>query len=66
MGIFCGQYAHAYVAKKYDKRINIAERQVQENTREARMRRRQDQISILEALSTVEEVFYRPGIDDSF
>jgi len=64
MGISCGQYAHAYVTKEDDKRINIAERRAQENTREARMRRRQEQISVLEALLTVEEAFYRPGIDD--
>jgi len=66
MGISCGPYTHAYVAKENDKRINITKRRAQENTREARMRRRQEQISVLEAFSTAEEAFYRPEIDDLF
>jgi len=37
----------------------------QENTREIRMRCRQEQISILEALSVAENL-YGSGIDDSF
>jgi len=38
----------------------------QENTREARMRRRQEQISVLEAFLAAENLFYGSGIDDSF
>lgn len=64
--ISCGPHAHAYAAKQDDERINIAERRMQENTREARMRSRQEQISFLEAFSNEEGVLYGPRIDNSF
>ena len=61
----CGHNAHSYVKKIDEARIAVAEKRAAESTREGRMKRRQQQIEFLEAASTVEELLYGPGIDDS-
>ena len=65
MGVHTGPNAHAYVNKEDQARVTIAERRAQATTREARMRRRQDQLNVLEAASAAEGLLYGPGIDDS-
>lgn len=65
LGISCGRNMHSYIRQEDKSRIEIAERRVHENTREARMLRRQQQIKVLEAVLDVEGVSYGPGIDDS-
>lgn len=50
----------------YDaERIDISDHRAQESKREARLRRRQHQIDILEATTSAEDILYRPGIDNS-
>lgn len=65
IGVNCGHNAHSYVKKIDEARIAVAEKRAAESTREGRMKRRQQQIEFLEAASTVEELLYGPGIDDS-
>lgn len=65
MGVHSGKNAHEFMKKEDKDRITIAEHRVQETTREARMRRRQEQIHLLEGASGAEDLLYGPGIDDS-
>ncbi|XP_071652157.1 uncharacterized protein [Temnothorax longispinosus] len=65
MGISIGPNAHAFVADEDQERVATAERRAQENTREARKRRRQEKIDALEVASAAEGLLYGPGIDDS-
>lgn len=46
-------------------RIERADYRAQQSTREERIRRRQQQIDILEATTSAEDILYGPGIDDS-
>lgn len=61
----CGRNAHEYADKIDEARIALAERRAAESTREGRIIRRQQQISILQVASSAEELLYGPGIDDS-
>ncbi|KAK0166606.1 hypothetical protein PV327_004099 [Microctonus hyperodae] len=48
-----------------DARMKTADKRANDNTREGRMKRRQQQIDILEDATTAEDLSYGPGIDDS-
>lgn len=64
-GVKCGRNSHAYARRADAERIEICERRTSENTREARMQRRQQQIASAETANEEEGILYGPGIDDS-
>lgn len=65
MGINLGTNAHSYVNLTDRLHITTAERRAKENTREGRMRHRQQQEDFLKAAKAAKGLLYRPGIDDS-
>lgn len=65
LGLNCGPNSHRYAEKTDAVRVKVADKRANDNTREGRMRRRQQQIDILEASRTAEELLYGPGIYDS-
>lgn len=65
MGISLGPNAHQYVACEDDRRIAQAEVRAQEQTKAARICRRQQNLSNMCISSTAEDLYYGPGIDDS-
>lgn len=64
MGISLGPNAHQYAVRE-DRRIAQAEVCAQEQTKEARIPRRQQNLDNMCIVSTVENLYYGPGIDDS-
>lgn len=64
-GISCGPNAHQYVVKADSERTQLSNDRAEGSTREARMIRRQRQISFHEASIEEEGVLYGPGVDDS-
>jgi len=65
LGISVGPGAHLYVVQEDETRIAKAELQAQEQTKEGRIRRRQQNLENMNIPSTVEDLHYGPGIDDS-
>ncbi|XP_011861628.1 PREDICTED: uncharacterized protein LOC105558524 [Vollenhovia emeryi] len=65
MGISVGRNAHLYAACEDDRRIVQAELRAQETSKEGRLRRRQQNLDDMGIPSKVEDLYYRPGIDDS-
>lgn len=65
MGISLGPNAHQYAMREDDRRIVQAEVCAQEQTKEARIPRRQQNLDNMCIVSTVEDLYYEPGIDDS-
>ncbi|EZA54491.1 hypothetical protein X777_05746 [Ooceraea biroi] len=65
MGISLGPNAHQYAAREDDRRIAQAEARAQEQTKETRIRRRQQNLDDIGIASTAEDLYYEPGIDDS-
>lgn len=65
LGLSIGPNAHSYVEKEDADRVTTSDRRAHEQTREARMAHRQQQINILEAAADIEGLLYGPGIDDS-
>ncbi|XP_036148055.1 uncharacterized protein LOC118647367 [Monomorium pharaonis] len=64
MGVHSGPNAHQYVITEDANRMRIADDRALQSTREARMLRRQQQLDILEASTSGENLLYGPGIDD--
>lgn len=65
LGISVGSGAHLYAAQEDETRIAKAELQAQEQTKEGRIRRRQQNLENMNIPSTVEDLHYGLGIDDS-
>ncbi|XP_071572857.1 uncharacterized protein [Temnothorax nylanderi] len=65
LGISVGTHAHLYAAKEDDRRIGQAEIRAQEQSKEGRLRRRQQNLDDFGILATVEDLYYGPGIDES-
>lgn len=65
MGISIGPNAHLYASCEDDRRIAQAEVRAQEQTKEGRLRRRQQNLEDMGVPSTSENLYYGPGIDDS-
>jgi len=65
LGISVGSGAHLYAAQEDETRIAKAKLQAQEQTKESRIRRRQQNLENINIPSTVEDLYYGPGIDDS-
>ncbi|XP_074096699.1 uncharacterized protein LOC141525900 isoform X1 [Cotesia typhae] len=65
LGLNCGPNSHRYVERMDAARMKVADKRANDNTREGRLQRRHQQIDILEAAMTAEELLYGPGIDDS-
>lgn len=65
MNIAAGPNAHQYATAEDSRRIMKAEVTVQHMTKEARLRRRQARLELIEAASSAEDLLYGPGIDDS-
>lgn len=65
MGISVGPSAHLYAAYEGDRRIAQAEVRAQEQSKEGRLRRRQQNLNDMSIPSTSENLYYGPGIDDS-
>ncbi|KYN11794.1 hypothetical protein ALC57_16049 [Trachymyrmex cornetzi] len=65
LGISVGSGAHLYAAQEDETSIAKAELQAQEQTKEDRIRRRQQNLEDMNIPSTVEDLHYGPGIDDS-
>ncbi|XP_057318062.1 uncharacterized protein LOC130672208 isoform X2 [Microplitis mediator] len=61
----CGPNSHRYAERMDAARIKVADKRANDNAREGRLQRRHQQIDILEAAMTAEELLYGPGIDDS-
>ncbi|XP_074103345.1 uncharacterized protein LOC141530232 [Cotesia typhae] len=61
----CGPNSHRYAERMDAARMKVADKRANDNTREGRLQRRHQQIDILEAAMTAEELLYGPGIDDS-
>jgi len=65
MGVNSGPNTHQYVTIQDANRTELANCRAEQNTREERIRRRQQQTDILETTTSAEVTFYGPGIDDS-
>ena len=65
LGIHSGPNIHMYATREDAERIRHAEDRARKSTQEARQRRRQEQVGILEAATDAEGLLYGPGIDDS-
>ncbi|XP_074098281.1 uncharacterized protein LOC141526972 [Cotesia typhae] len=65
LGLNCGPNSHRYAERMDAARMKVADKRANDNTREGRLQRRHQQIDILEAAMTGEELLYGPGIDDS-
>lgn len=65
LGIRIGSAAHLYAAQEDEERIARAEQQAQEQSKEGRIRRRQQNLDAMNIPSAVEDLFYGAGIDDS-
>lgn len=65
LGISVGSGAHLFATQEDEIRIAKAERQAQEQTKENRIRRRQQNLEAMSIPSTVDDLHYGPGIDDS-
>ncbi|XP_043286598.1 uncharacterized protein [Venturia canescens] len=65
LGISVGLGAHLYAAQEDETRIAKAELQAQLQTKEGRIRRRQQNLKALTIALTVDDLHYGPGINDS-
>ncbi|XP_077277655.1 uncharacterized protein LOC143905880 [Temnothorax americanus] len=65
LGISVGSGAHLYAAQEDETRIAKAELQAQEQTKEGRIRRRQQNLANMNIPLTAEDLHYGAGIDDS-
>jgi len=65
MGISVGRNAHVYAASEDDRRIALAETRAQESSKEARLRRRQQNLKDSGIIDDPNDLYYGPGIDDS-
>ncbi|KYN23128.1 hypothetical protein ALC57_04462 [Trachymyrmex cornetzi] len=64
LGISVGSGAHLYAAQEDETHITKVELQAQEQTKEGRIRRRQQNLEDMNIPSTVEDLHYGSGIDD--
>ncbi|XP_018405529.1 PREDICTED: uncharacterized protein LOC108781910 [Cyphomyrmex costatus] len=65
MDVKLGPVSHEYARNEDNHRILAAEKKAEAQTREARMKLRQDQKDALDLAAAAESSLYGPGIDDS-
>lgn len=66
LGINCRTNTQQCGEKIDSERVKVADKRINENTRERRMRRKPQQIDILKAFITIEKLLYGPEIKEYF